>query len=68
MVLGELALALTPFWSGMPAAFGASAARLAGPPKGGPQTGVTRSFGIAGFVAILVAVATLVGFATYFFS
>jgi hypothetical protein len=64
IVLGALALVSAPFfWSGAPAAFGASAAWLAGLTKGGhPQTGVARGFGIIGFVvAVLVVVATFVG-------
>jgi len=71
IVLGALALVTAPFfWSGAPAVFGASAAWLAGLTRGGhPQSGVARGFGIVGFVvAVLVAVATLVGWATAFFS
>ncbi|WP_213453737.1 hypothetical protein [Rhizomonospora bruguierae] len=71
IVLGALALVTVPFfWSGAPAAFGASAAWLAGLTKGGqPQTGVARGFGIIGFVvAVLVVVATFVGSTTAAFS
>jgi hypothetical protein len=67
IVLGALALVSAPlFWSGAPAAFGASAAWLAGLTKGAqPQTGVARAFGIIGFVvAVLVVVATFAGNAT----
>jgi hypothetical protein len=70
IVLGALALVSAPFfWSGAPAAFGASAAWLAGLTKGGqPQTGVARGFGIIGFVvAVLVVVATFAGSLTHFF-
>jgi hypothetical protein len=64
IVLGALALVTAPFfWSGAPAAFGASAAWLAGLTKGRqPQAGAARGFGIIGFVvAVLVVVATFVG-------
>jgi hypothetical protein len=71
IVLGALALVTAPFfWSGAPAVLGAAAAWLAGLTKGGrPQTGVARGFGIIGFVvAILVIVATIVGYITSFAS
>lgn len=70
IVLGALALVSAPFfWSGAPAAFGASAAWLGGLTKGGqPQTGVARGFGIIGFVvAVLVVVATFAGNLTAIF-
>ena len=71
IVLGALALVSAPFfWSGAPATLGAAAAWLAGLTRGGqPQTGVARGFGIIGFVvAVLVVVATFVGFASLIFS
>lgn len=71
IVLGALSLVTAPFfWSGAPAVFGASAAWLAGLTKGGrPLGGVARGFGVLGFVvAVLVVVANLVGYLTYFLS
>jgi hypothetical protein len=69
IVLGALSLVTAPFfWSGVPAVFGASAAWLAGLTKGGrPLGGVARGFGVIGFVvAVLVVIANLVGYLTYF--
>ena len=64
IVLGTLAIITLPvFWSGAPAAFGASAAWLGGLARGShPQAGAARGFGIVGIViAVLEIVATVFG-------
>jgi hypothetical protein len=64
IVLGILAIITLPvFWSGGPAALGASAAWLGGLARGShPQAGAARGFGIVGIViAILQIVATVFG-------
>ena len=64
IVLGALAIITLPvFWSGAPAAFGASAAWLGGLARGShPQTGAARGFGIVGIViVVLEIVATVFG-------
>jgi len=64
IVLGTLAIITLPvFWSGAPAALGASAAWLGGLARGShPQAGAARGFGIIGIViAILEIVATVFG-------
>ena len=64
IVLGILAIITLPvFWSGAPAALGASAAWLGGLARGSyPQSGAARGFGIVGIViAILEIVATAFG-------
>ena len=64
IVLGTLAITTLPvFWSGAPAALGASAAWLGGLARGShPQSGAARGLGIVGIViAVLQIVATVFG-------
>lgn len=64
VVLGALAIITLPvFWSGAPAALGASAAWLGGLARGShPQAGAARGFGIVGMaIAVLQIVATVFG-------
>ena len=64
IVLGTLAIITLPvFWSGAPAALGASAAWLGGLARGShPQSGAARGLGIIGIViAVLQIVATVFG-------
>ena len=64
VVLGALAIITLPvFWSGAPAALGASAAWLGGLVRGShPQTGAARGFGIVGIVIVVLGiVATVFG-------
>jgi hypothetical protein len=64
IVLGILAIITLPvFWSGAPAALGASAAWLGGLARGShPQAGAARGFGIVGIViVVLQIVATVLG-------
>jgi hypothetical protein len=64
IILGVLTIVSLPvFWSGAPAAFGATAAWLGGLARGShPQTGAARGFGIVGLVVVVLdIVATVFG-------